>query len=245
MDLPIVVVIVLFFVLAVIAFKILKSALKAFSLVFLIAVILVAAASFFVYKDIGEFSQNWQNSSKLILLESDGVIEAVIQTTFTGDEPVMMKDDGLGIIKTAYAAKELKTIKGDNYKVIIIKLEPMLAQMESEEIILGDNISKADAAGIIKADNALSEMERISAEQGKNIMPKENMDNSQIKSAVFAVLVKQLAEEKGSEFGIYLLKGYKAGNIIIYPETALFRLIKFLPDFIINKMSGMIQKEGE
>jgi hypothetical protein len=247
-DIPIVIILALFVIGAVIAFKIIKSVVKALSLVFLVAVILIAAVSFFVYKDVADFRQNWQDSDKLILLESDGTIEAAIQTALAGDEPVLMKDDVLGIIKTAYATGELEKIKGDNYKIIIMRLEPMLAEIESEKILLGnskDSISKADAAGIIKSDNALLEIGKISAEQGKSIEPEKNSDSSQAKSAVFALLIKQLAEEKGSKFGVYLLRGYKADNIIIYPETALFRLIKFLPDFIIDKISGISQKEGD
>jgi hypothetical protein len=156
-------------------------------------------------------------------------------------------DDGLAEINTAYTNGELDKVKGDNYKIIIIKLEPMLAEIQSEKISLGNSkgsISKTEAKDIINSDNALLEISRISTEQGKNIELKQDFGNAEAKSDVFALLVKQLGEEKGSMFGAYLIKGYKSGDIIIYPETALFRLIKFLPDFIIERITGFSQKEG-
>jgi hypothetical protein len=42
---------------------------------------------------------------------------------------------------------------------------------------------------------------------------------------------------------VYILSEYKEGRIMIYPETAVFRLINFLPDFIIDKVVNINQKE--
>jgi hypothetical protein len=245
-DIPVVIIFVLFIIGAILAFKIIKSVLKALSLVVLVGVILIAAASFFIYKDAADFRQNWQDSDKLVLLEYNGDIEAAIQTTFTGDEPLLFDDDGLAEINTAYTNGELDKVKGDNYKILIIKLEPMLAEIESEGIPMGGSIgsiSKEDAGAIITADDALDEIGKFSAEHG-DVGFSGNLGNSEAKSAVAALLIRQLAEEKGSMFGAYLIKGYKSGDIIIYPETALFRLIKFLPDFIIERITGFSQKEG-
>ena len=246
-DIPVVITFVLFVIGAILAFKIIKSVLKALSLVVIVGVILIASVSFFVYKDAADFRQNWQDSDKLVLLEYNGDIEAAIQTTFTGDEPLLFDDDGLAEINTAYINGELDKVKGDNYKIIIIKLEPMLSEIKSENIVMENSkasISKAEAEDIINADNAQDEINKLSAGYG-NMGIKEDLDNSKVKSIVSALLIKQLAEEKGSKFGVYIIESYKSGDITIYPETAMFRLIKFMPNFIIEGISGFSQKEGD
>ena len=55
--------------------------------------------------------------------------------------------------------------------------------------------------------------------------------NTEFKGALFAALFN--AETK--EDSLFLFKEYKEDNIIIYPETMLFRTIKKIPFFLIKR----------
>jgi hypothetical protein len=244
-DITAVIIIALLVVGAVIALYMIKSVFKAFFLILLVAVVLIVAASYFVYKDVNDLSRNWPSSDKLLLLESDGDAEAAVHAALLEDTSSFVGDADFSAIKAAYSEEDLKSVKGSSYKVIIFNLETIADEIESQDIRMAGAslMSKSDAVRLLNSEDALQELEAISAEQARIIRLGDNLDSSQTKSAVFSLMLTQLFMEKGGDIMVYILSEYKEGRIMIYPETAVFRLINFLPDFIIDKVININQKE--
>jgi hypothetical protein len=244
-DITAVIIIALLVVGAVIALYMIKSVLKAFFLILLVAVMLIVAASYFIYKDVNDLSRNWPSSDKLLLLESEGGAEAAVHAALLEETSAFVGDADFSAIKAAYSREDLKSVKGSSYKVIIFNLETIADETESQEIRMAGArlMSKSDAVRLLKSEDALQELAQISAEQAAVIRLGDNLDSSQTKSAVFSLMLTQLFMEKGGDIMVYILAEYRDSRIMIYPETAVFRLINFLPDFIIDKVVNINQKE--
>ena len=58
-------------------------------------------------------------------------------------------------------------------------------------------------------------------------------DDTEFKAVLFTVLFGALMEDQGS---FVIFTQYKKENIIIYPETTLFRLIKIIPLSLLDKV---------
>jgi hypothetical protein len=244
-DITAVIIITLLVIGAVIAFYLIKSVIKAFFLIIFVAIILIAAASYFVYKDVNDLSKNWPSSDKLLLLESGGDAKSAVHAALLGDTSTFVGDADFSAIRAAYIEGDLKTVKGSSYKVIILNLETIAGEIKSQEIQMGGAslMSKSDAVRLLKSENALQELAQISAEQASVIKLGDGLDSSQTKSAVFSLMLTQLFKEKGDNIMFYILTEYREGRIMVYPETAVFRLVNFLPDFIIEQVIIMDQKE--
>jgi hypothetical protein len=59
------------------------------------------------------------------------------------------------------------------------------------------------------------------------------MDPVEFKAMVFAVLFSEAIEKKGT---LFIFSEYKKKNIIVYPETAVFKFIKLIPTSFVNNM---------
>lgn len=251
MDIGTIIILVLYVVGAIIAFKLLKSIAKAMFLVSLVGLILIGLLSFFLYQDAMDLKENWPDSQKLLLLDMDGEIIAGVQATFTAEaEPKMLDESELGTVQTSYAADDLESVKADNYKIIIMKFEPMIAEIEAGSLELRDTqLSKTEAERVLRADNALEEFTNIIIDKEGlekrdeiiNSIGEELGSSAKVKALMFGLLFQQLSEEKGAETGLYIFEEYKGGNIIIYPETAIFKFMKYVPQFVLDKAAGIVK----
>lgn len=256
MDIGTIIILFLYIGGAVIIFKLFKSVAKAMFLVSLVGIILVAILSYFLYQDAMDLKENWPDSQKLLLLDVDGGVVAGVQATFTAEvEPKMLDEDELETVQTSYAAGDLESVKGDNYKIIVMKFDPMISEIKEASVELGEfTLSKADAERVLRSEGAVEELtsiiiEREGIEQKDEIAKKidESLgSDAKVKAFMFGFLFQQLIEEKGTAMGLYLFKEYKKGNIMFYPETAIFRFMKYVPGFMLDKASGIVKsKAGE
>ena len=236
MDLTAVIVLILFIIGAALAFKLIKSAVKALFSVLFIGIIIIAVAGFFVYKDVTDLKENLGNSNKLLLLDVNNEIAAGVKTFADGREA--------GFIKNKEELPNYPIAKSEAYyKIIAIKLESLINDIKATEMEAdGHNVSKTEAEIILRSENAKEEAigivrEKEGAENGDSARKDwENKTDTEIKGMVFGALFKQLTEEKGPGFGVYLLKEHKKGNVKIIPETAVFKSIGFVPNFLIDKL---------
>lgn len=108
-------------------------------------------------------------------------------------------------------------ILGDSYKLLIFDID-IISNLDTE-IDYEDGITTDEAVTIL------------------------NNGNSQEKGEVFSIL---LADEILSSNPLFFLSEFKKGNIMIYPETAIFKTIKFIPiSFIEDIGKKMFEKTKE
>ena len=88
-------------------------------------------------------------------------------------------------------------------------------------------MTKAEVFEIINSENALEDF-KAKVGAGSNLQ-----DNSEAKSVLVASLIDASNRQIGPGF---LIDEIKAGNIDVYPETALFKTIKKLPSIILDKI---------
>jgi hypothetical protein len=239
LDITVIIVLILFVIGAVIAFKIIKSLIKAALAVVSATILIILLISFLVYADYSSFNKSWPDSEKLALLDADGQITAGLQTNFSGEDDAKLLDESqISSIQSSYTVKDISSIKGNNYKVIIIKLESLIEGIHTDEIKIKDEIIlKQDSIDVLMSENALADLTALFSKQENIEDIKQNISsNVEAKSLVFGVLLQQLSDENGSGFIGYLISEYKKGNIIIYPETAMFKLAGFMPDFIAERL---------
>ena len=177
-------------------------AMKLFKILFYVGIIiflLLAANLFFIYQDFKDLKENFSVSEKKVILADDG---RILTGLLLGEETDFMTNSQLEDYSSYLKNSDYDKILGDSYKL-----------MAFDAGIISD-IDDVELGGItITADEALSIL-RSDA-------------NQQEKASLFSVI---LADEiLSSKNPLFFFSEFKEGNIVIYPETALFKTIKIMP----------------
>ncbi|MEM4239986.1 MAG: hypothetical protein QXM31_00870 [Candidatus Woesearchaeota archaeon] len=187
----------------------------------LAAAIIVAGA--WVLIDSNDLSQHFYQDDKLVLLDIDTrVAGAFVLGESKIPRPI---GDMAGIIR---AYPDLSKIKGNYYKVIVMDWSVVEGNISIPGFkATGREIRSAMVSGkprdllIKKSSEALGGglLADITA-QAIAMYPSEEM----FASSMFAILAAEPLSNPDK-----MLKGMKEGKVIVYPETIVFKTIKFLP----------------
>ncbi|MEM2916374.1 MAG: hypothetical protein QXT19_03405 [Candidatus Woesearchaeota archaeon] len=145
---------------------------------------------------------------------------------------VLGADEFPGIITDLNKIREkypdLSALKGNNYKVIVLKwpvvendVEIMgftASKSEIKEILLDENPKQRFAYFLLKGKGAAALAALMATFDA--VYP----INDAFSSSVFALLAVKPLQDRD-----LMYKGIKDGNVIIYPETATFKVMKALP----------------
>lgn len=229
--------------------KLVKGVVKIISFIFLILFVVSIVLGFFVYKDMDDLRKNWPDSDKIILLANDKVYSGMIATFSGGKEPVFI--DNLENYQSDYASGNYDLLLGSNYKLFIFRIG--MFERTDEKIdfegmeIYGKEVSlsKSEILDIIESDNSaekfvsivISNGEMASAEKQafKDELVREIGSGNELKGAMFGILFQNAVEKDP----LFLFKNLNNGNVIIYPETVIFKLLKIAP---LSLMEGIMQK---
>jgi hypothetical protein len=235
MNLPAIIGIILFVVLVVLILKFVKNIVKAiFSIVGLIIIFLIIGGSS-LYLDISGFKENFGKTPNLYLLEKDGQIIAGASGFFLKDkEPSFAGKDELELYRQKFSENNLEAIKGDNYKLFIIKsgVFDSIGQVKTDD----ETISKQKIFELLESETPVNDYLKykgISIDQRDYLLDQLKIkDSAQFKGLLLALLFKASIEENSS---VFIFSQYKQGNIVIYPESALFKLLKLAPSSALAK----------
>lgn len=209
------------------------------SLIVLVSFVTSAILGFYIYKDVADLRKNWAGSNKLILLANEEVYAGVI-TTFGEEELVFVEN--LDDYQTAYQNRNYEVLKGSNYKLFIFKIG--MFEKTDETLSLGElEITKKAAIEAIESDdpkevliNGLIESGSVPAEQKglvKDQFSTEIGSDQLLKGMLFGMLM-QGAMEKDP---LLLFRELQKKNIIIYPETIIFKIVRLAPLSLIEKLA--------
>lgn len=236
---------VLFIIVAVLIFKIIKKIILAILLVFLIFILSMAGVGFLVYEDMMDMKEKFFKSSNLLLLEDNGKIISALQMQGFDEEGFDFLDEKwISSKQEAFQNHDYDEIIGRNYKIFIIKLETFsnIENIQFEDL----QLTKEDVFNISRASNSLDVFFQISS-RGQNLsemekaLLKQNLEeefgSQNLKGIMFGMLFAQAVEKEGV---LFIIENFKQNNIVIYPETITFKLVKSVPNFVYEIVSNKL-----
>lgn len=240
LDVSSVISIVVVLIIIIAIFKIFKSVFKAIFLISTLFGIVVMVFMILLYQDVADFKTNFPISEKLFLLERDDDLVAGFSGVLGEDEqPNFVPEADLNSYKISFEAGDLETITGDYYKLFIVKSNSFdeITSVEFSE----DQLSRDFVFDLLDSQNSIDDYAVFYAQNRgistaalgelKSQMRNQFPSNAEFKGALFATLFST----KTQEDNLFLFKEYKQDNIIIYPETMLFRTIKKIPLILMQR----------
>lgn len=227
---------ILFLVMVFLVFKLVKKVIFASLLIFLIFIIVNAGIGFLVYRDVMDIREKFSTSSKLVMLEDGGeIISAMQMQSFDEEGFNFLDEDWIAHKQELFEKRNYKEIIGRNYKMFVIKLETFsdIESIEMEEFVLTNqdifNILQSDRPSdvffeVYIKDMELGEMQKTLARQQFN----EEIGQKNIKAMMLGLIFNKALEQEGP---LFIINNFKDSNIIVYPETITFKIIKLVPKF--------------
>lgn len=238
------------------AFALIKSIIKAVLAALSILSILMLVATFFVVQDTIDLQKNFMPSENLFVLKNgEKVVAAFTVKNATGDMSNAMKplkSANLTEIETSPQSR----FKDQYYKIITVDQNAFntslqdgltqnfdaqslsLTKAEVEELLLSDApLELAMSTMAQEKGFDMSQLSEAEKQQAVNeFLAQMNLESQeQFKSYLFAILLVDLVQDRGVG---EVIKEFKKGNINVYPNTALFRAIKLVPSFAIDKIAA-------
>tara|TARA_Y100000310_G_C20688005_1_gene820327 strand:- start:2021 stop:2716 length:696 start_codon:yes stop_codon:yes gene_type:complete len=188
---------------------------KLFKLLFYIGIIiflLLAANLFFIYQDFNDLKENFGVSEKkVILVDGNKVLTGLM---LNGDTKLMTNEQ-LDDYSSYLRDNDYESILGDSYKLMVFDVD-IISNLDNEIELEGKIIAQDDAVAMLKSKNT----------------------NAREKAELFSTI---LADEiLSSKSPLFFFSEFKDDNIVIYPETALFKTIKIIPLSFIKDVAGKI-----
>ena len=228
------------------AFILIKGILKAAMISLVIIFVVLAASAFFIIKDVSDLKDNLMTGDKLMVLkEKNNVLSAFSFKNLSGSEG--LKNEDSQTIRDSVAKGDFSALTGNYYKVFVFEYSAFNQSLENgisfEAEGKGIILSKDDVHEILTSDAPL---DIILYKMGvpdaqKDMAINEFMQNLKItsqegiKSYIFAMMIQDIIKDEGPTKLIILLK---KNEIRVYPNTAVFRAIKLVPSFFIEKFTS-------
>ncbi len=226
-DLPIVLLIAAYIVIGVIAWYILKKIIGVIITLSIFTMILMSAFGFFVYKDIVDFKASLKNGNTVIMIENNAALSGF---TVAGEQGQVLSKEQLATAASQYEKGTLKELQGSSYKLFI--LTPQFVEaMDSQEFSLEDDpLTKEQVLAILRSSDAV----KTAAGYG--------ISSNDLSEEIKAQLLAQVFEE-GIQNPIFMIARVKDHTMKVYPETALFKGMKYIPLTFIKKAVSKVANE--
>ncbi|MBW3002519.1 hypothetical protein KY338_05165 [Candidatus Woesearchaeota archaeon] len=181
----------------------------------IIIALLIVGAFYFIY-DTADLQRKFETENKLFLLELDDSVAGAFSVKGS-QEPVVMDD--LSNYRSL-SQKSLDALAARYYKVIIVHWNTF------------DDLPSINVAGItVTREDALAAFESGSPKeflspQVASLFPTEDSVRSSLFNLMFGA-----AYQKTN-----LIEMYRAGTVDIYPETMGLKVIKLIPEVLLEKL---------
>ncbi len=194
----------------IIIFKIVKGIAQALLLTSAVAAVVLAVAGGFVVVDALDLKNNFAAGGKLLLFSADNGTRITSGLLAKGNGSMQpLAGAEVERLNAELGRGDYAAMRGDNFKLIMLREEPLLASMPEELDFEGSNVSR---------EMLLLQLRAAGPEQ-----------RAQLLSALFAM---QLGRNP-----LGIISGYKEGEIAVYPETAVFKVARILPGSLFRKVS--------
>jgi len=178
-----------------------KKLLKLLFYAGIIISLILAVNIFFVYLDFNDLRKNFGVSEKKVILKDD---RGILTGLLLNEDAKLMTDKQLDDYSSYLKNNNYEKILGDSYKLMIFDVN-IIKNLDDEIVIGGQTITPNEAIKILKSKN----------------------NNAEEKAALFSTILSD--EILSSRNPLFFFSEFKNGNIVIYPETTLFKTMKFIP----------------
>ncbi len=214
-------------------FIIFKTVLKAFFKIFLYAFLILFVATgvfgYLIYRDAMDFKEKFTVSDNLFLLVDNGRIISGFVMHKAG-EPGALTTEQLDVIRSEYNGGKFTGNLAQYYKTVVIKTEVFNASGSVD--YSGQKIEKRLMLEVLRSDNPVDTyLDARQRELGLIQIDREatksaiGISDEELKLSFFVLLY---ADDLGVN-PLKIILQYKKGNIAIYPETVMFKTIRYLP----------------
>lgn len=193
-----------------------EGLMRLFILLAIIALLVIGAYAFFVYKDIHDLRQNFADSIKTVILLDD---EKALAGLKLNGESIIIDGEDLSKISSDIRNKDYKSALGRSYKLIVIDIE--IIKNLGEEIDLGKGtIGREQAINVLQSGYEKEKAALFEAILANNVLVPDNP--------------------------LFFFSQLKDGNLRVYQETALFKAAKIIPlDAIVSMTKGIFDTTKE
>ncbi len=210
---------------AIVIFKVVKSVLQGVLFVSAVLAIVAAVAAVVVVKDALDFQNNFQSSSKLLLFSADNGTRITSGVLIKANESMQpLSGAEVEQLNEAFSRNDYAAMKGSNFKLVLLEEEPIISSMPETIDVEGRNVSRETVLQQLRAST-----NRDSPDCAFGLSPNCSVEQrASVLSALFTL--------QSSKDPLLIISGYKKGDVVIYPETAVFKVVKILPEWLFRKV---------
>ena len=207
----------------------------------IVILLVIAATTFFIYRDIADLRDNLRDSTKkIIVVDNDKVLTGFVLRSQVG----FLTDEQLEEFSAYLQDKDYSKVLGSSYRLMVFDIG-IISELGADAIdINGKTIAKGSAVSILKSEEPSAMLKQHSINEDDLEISKNDMeDSSRVKAALFAIILSD--EVLSPKNPLLLFSGFKDGSIIVYPETAVFKAANILPVSFIGSAGKTIFGEKE
>lgn len=207
----------------------------------IVILLIIAATTFFIYRDIADLRDKLEDSTKkIILVDKNEVLTGFILKSQVG----FLTDEQIEEFSTSLQNKDYSRILGSSYRLMVFDIG-IINKLGTEDIdINGKTITKSYAISVLRSEDPSAMLrDKKIYETNLEISKKDMEYSSRVKAALFGIILSD--EVLSPKNPLLLFSGFKEGSIIVYPETAVFKAANMLPISFIGNAGKAIFREKE
>ncbi|HLD86653.1 MAG TPA: hypothetical protein VJB12_01175 [Candidatus Nanoarchaeia archaeon] len=230
--------IIIYIIAIVLAIWLLGKVLKVILVVSLLTVLLLGGIAFFVYKDVVDIKANAKEGLMVVLADDGNILSGFA----IEDEPIFFTNEQLTALSSQYQKKEYKQMLGDRFKLFIVDAKMVEELGDAPINSLGDSqeeetasIPASVALAALRSENPALVLTPYTGAQGI-----DGGDPSQIKGMLLgAIFTRHIIQSPANA-----AEQLKKDNLNVYPETAVFKILHYVPTGLIKNLAGKAAEKG-
>ena len=232
-------------------FWLVKKVVKALFFTGLILLAAIIILGLFVYSDSIKLKENIATTDSLFLLK-DGKIYAGFRAKFgeqygSEKKAYIIEEDELAKFNQDLENNDLQSIKGDRYKIFFVR-ENTFDDIEFIQVY-DEQITRTFALDLIKSDEAVESVAAAFA-QRKGVekelilqeLKRDIRDDNEMRAMLFMRLFATKLENQGP---LFIVRELKNKHIAVWPETSVFKAMRFVPLGILDNFIEKLEKGVE
>jgi energy-coupling factor transporter transmembrane protein EcfT len=247
MNIVYLIILVLFIAAAIVIFKITKTVFKAIMFTVALFFLILIVFGIVIIQDAKSIKDDFPTKPSLYLFEyPEGKLSAGMYGVLSSDLGSMhfVKQEQLALYQLSFEKNDLKSIKGNNYRLFIVK-ENTFDSLETLNISETEVISREQFFTVIGSENSIDEYIKLRVGANppeniktalKNTLAQSNINtDAELRGMFLLVGLGSMIEKQGS---LSLIQNMKDGKLIVYPKTIIFDILEVLPVSTIQSITG-------
>lgn len=225
----------------VLLYSLVKTVIKAIFIEILLICGILVLLWILLFVDLNNYRENFLSSENVFFYEKNGEIITGYTVIGLSDAESFhaLSENEIVYFNNLYKSEDFKTMRGDNFKLIIIKKDSfesltkpiVIANQEFTKEFIMELIEHPEPVELlVKSQFVDPEDEAI--QEYKDTLG----DKNRLKSELFYSLLLTSLDENNVKF---IVSEFKQKNIKIYPVTPIFHAVKVIPEFVSQKIASM------